>query len=359
MPSTYIICAAGEGTRFHDTFGTLPKACIRLHETTLLEWSLRSLPIYADDTLIVITQKKHRVRDKLILHIQNIYPFLKLHWLEIDQVTRGQLETALLARSYSPPENSVVIFNCDTFFQSKTLFTTMQNYAIDGIIPCARASGSSWSFCRTDGTPKIIEVKEKDPISEWASVGFYYFRDGEHFFHAAETMLKKSAVHEYYVAPLYQEYINAGKNIVIDEVSLFKPMGTPEQIETFWSLSIDTVKLQNTKPVLVIDLDDTITIEDPHVPYPDKTPNVDVIQKMQEFHDAGWEIIIYSSRRMETCKNEEAKILANIGKITLDWLAKHNVPYDGLRFGKPYARNGFYVDDKAMRPDDFLKLAPK
>lgn len=116
--------------------------------------------------------------------------------------------------------------------------------------------------------------------------------------------------------------------------------------------------LQNLQPVLVVDLDDTITCEEPGVAYPDKKPNLPIIEKMREFFDAGWEIIIFTSRRMDTFGSNEALVIGNIGGTTFEWLKKHNVPYTGVRFGKPYAKNGFYIDDKALRPDEFLTLNP-
>jgi capsule biosynthesis phosphatase len=41
----------------------------------------------------------------------------------------------------------------------------------------------------------------------------------------------------------------------------------------------------------------------------------------------------------------------------LEWLAKWNVPYDEILFGKPWpGRKGFYIDDRTVRPDEFLSL---
>ena len=360
MSVAYVICAAGEGSRFRKDFGDLPKSLIKLCGHTLLEWSLRSLPVFSDDKLILITQKKHRLKEKCLKLVQNLYPFNYIEWIEIPELTRGQLETASLARPYVSDEDSLVIYNCDTYFQSKTLEQLFNNPTVEGVIPCAKAEGSAWSFCKTDENGKIVEVKEKVRISEWATVGLYYFRDSKLFFSKAEEALNNpTSDKEYFVAPLYQWYIDNNKNIVMDKVTLFKPMGTPDQIEEFWNITITEVKSENEKPVLVIDLDNTITIDEPGVPYPDKKPNQPVIDKLKEFKNAGWEIIILSSRQMATRKNDESKALANIGEITFKWLREHDVPFDGLKFGKPYARNGFYVDDKGLRPDEFLKIEVK
>jgi len=54
----------------------------------------------------------------------------------------------------------------------------------------------------------------------------------------------------------------------------------------------------------------------------------------------------------------------NVGKINvhtlptiLDWLERHKVPYDEVIVGKPWCGfDGFYVDDKAIRPSEFTSM---
>lgn len=111
------------------------------------------------------------------------------------------------------------------------------------------------------------------------------------------------------------------------------------------------------KKVIVMDFDNTITKEDSTVPYESKTPNLPVIEKIREYKELGFEIIIHTARRMRTHQNDEAKVLADIGVKSIQWLQEHNVPFDGIKFGKPYGENGFYVDDKTIRPSEFLKLS--
>lgn len=361
MAISYIICAAGAGKRFQKVLGNIPKALITIDEVPLLEWSLQSLPIYGDDEIIFITQREHQVKHKLLDYVRKKYRFNVIKWFEVDALTRGQLETAFLVKDLVSKGNSIAIFNCDTYFQSKTLYNLMQDPSIDGIVPCAQAEGDSWSFCKVNENDEIIDIKEKERISNWCSVGLYYFKDAELFFSLAKESLDKTAVtgNEYYIAPLYQQYIKLGLKLKLDRVTLFKPMGTPEQMHEFWGIDEATLKLSNKSPVLVVDLDNTITIDDPKVSYENKTPNLPIINKIKEFKAAGWEIVIFSSRRMNTYHNDESKIIASISKITVDWLNNYEVPFDGLKFGKPFARHGFYVDDKAMRPDEFLKQDPK
>ncbi|MGE0830942.1 MAG: capsular biosynthesis protein, partial [Hyphomonadaceae bacterium] len=63
------------------------------------------------------------------------------------------------------------------------------------------------------------------------------------------------------------------------------------------------------------------------------------------------------SRNMNTYQGNIGLITANTAKTLMAWLDKHAVPYDELHVGKPWPGNGgFYVYDKAIRPDEFVKL---
>lgn len=358
MPITYCISAAGEGSRFKALFGETPKPLIRLSGICLLELSLRSLPISFGDRIIIITRKHHRVKDNLFFTIKSQYPFNEVYWQEIEELTKGQLETVYNAKEYFNLEDSLVIFNCDTYFQSHSLTMLMADKDIEGIIPCHKESGDCWSFCRTksENDNLVVAVAEKVRISDWASVGLYYFKDIKKFLHFTEQELSNKISTEYFVAPLYNKYLANGERIVINRVDLFKPMGTPEQIEYYWPIKISDVIQQNQKKVLVVDLDNTITIDESHIDYKYKQANHLLICKLKEYKAKGYEIIVSSSRRMKTHNNDEAKLLAEIGDVTIKWLKEHDVPFDGLKFGKPLAENGFYIDDKAVRPNEFVNL---
>lgn len=71
------------------------------------------------------------------------------------------------------------------------------------------------------------------------------------------------------------------------------------------------------------------------------------IDKIKQLKQVGHYIIIYTARRMKTHNANTAKVIADIGKITLDWLDRHNIPYDEIVFGKPWA--DIYIDDNGFR----------
>ncbi|MFB2351434.1 hypothetical protein ACETUS_30055, partial [Priestia megaterium] len=68
-------------------------------------------------------------------------------------------------------------------------------------------------------------------------------------------------------------------------------------------------------------------------------------------------IIICTARNMRTHGGQLGKINALTLPIVLDWLARHDIPYDEIHVGKPWCgTGGFYVDDKAVRPSEFATL---
>lgn len=113
-----------------------------------------------------------------------------------------------------------------------------------------------------------------------------------------------------------------------------------------------------TKKSICFDLDDTICFPnhcatDSYKKYGLALPNHDVIKTMWDLKDHGYHIVILSARRMVTHQGDMVKILDDIGEITIDWLKKHDVPYDELIFGKPYVTT-YYVDDKGMNLNDYM-----
>ena len=87
-------------------------------------------------------------------------------------------------------------------------------------------------------------------------------------------------------------------------------------------------------------------------------PIIPVIEKLREYKAKGFEIVISSSRNMRTYEGNVGKINVHTLPIIMDWLERHNVPYDEIYVGKPWCgHDGFYVDDRAVRPDEFALMS--
>lgn len=106
---------------------------------------------------------------------------------------------------------------------------------------------------------------------------------------------------------------------------------------------------------LILDLDDTIcrTI---NRDYRNALPDLEVIERIKAYKKEGFEIVISTSRNVRTYNGSIGLINANTLPVIIEWLESHEVPYDELYIGKPWCgEEGFYVDDKAVRPSEFSR----
>lgn len=108
---------------------------------------------------------------------------------------------------------------------------------------------------------------------------------------------------------------------------------------------------------LVFDLDGTLTIDDPNLPYPEKQPNIEVVAQLRKYHADGFEIVICTARNMRTYAASIGLINTHTIPGIIAWLEKHSIPFNEIHVGKPWCgHDGFYIDDKAIRPSEFAKL---
>lgn len=110
--------------------------------------------------------------------------------------------------------------------------------------------------------------------------------------------------------------------------------------------------------VIVLDIDRTLARErEAGQSYEDVLPHRAVLSKLREYRENGFYIIVYTSREMNLHQGNLGRILAKTAPTLFAWLVKHDVPYDEIYFGKPWTgKNGFFVDDRAIRPSEFAQL---
>ena len=109
---------------------------------------------------------------------------------------------------------------------------------------------------------------------------------------------------------------------------------------------------------IVFDLDGVICeLKKPSESYKEVKPKLDVIKLINNLHENGDHIIIYTGRHMRSCNGDVEEVIKKVGKITKEWLKKWNVEYDELIFGKPYA--DMYIDDLGITYDSSNKLKEK
>lgn len=108
---------------------------------------------------------------------------------------------------------------------------------------------------------------------------------------------------------------------------------------------------------IIMDLDETICSKGSG-DYSEAQLRPYIKDKLIGYKELGFEIVISTSRNMRTYEGNIGKIAANTLPVILKWLADHEIPYDEIYIGKPWCGDeGFYVDDKSIRPDEFERLS--
>lgn len=111
---------------------------------------------------------------------------------------------------------------------------------------------------------------------------------------------------------------------------------------------------------LIVDIDGTLCdLKTPEQSYLDVAPKPSVIEQLRTYQTAGFRIVLFTSRQMRTYNGNLGQINKYTAPVTAKWLNRYDVPYDEIMFGKPWAgRGGYYIDDRAFRPSEFLNHTP-
>jgi NDP-sugar pyrophosphorylase family protein len=233
-----VIPMAGRGSRFADAGYTFPKPLIDVKGKTMIEAVVNNLKPKTDHRFIFVVQKEHYEKYDLYHVLQNATGN-KFEIIQIDGVTEGAACTVLTALQYIDNQDDLLIANSDQFVEVDidAFIENGRQPGVDGLIMTFRASHPKWSYARTDESGKVLEVAEKKMISDKATVGIYYFRQGRDFVHAAQAMIEKDirTNNEFYVCPVYNELILDNQEIRLDEIKAeqMHGLGTPEDLNDF------------------------------------------------------------------------------------------------------------------------------
>ena len=236
-----VITMGGLGSRFRKAGYKVPKYMIEAKGKTLFEWSIISLEGYKKDVVqyIFIAMKDEDldiagfVRSKC-----EELGIIDYHLILLDYLTDGQATTATLAEKYWNSEHALLIYNIDTYVEPGQM--NSEELRGDGFIPCFKAEGDHWSFVRLDEQGRVVEIKEKQRISDHCTLGAYYFSSARLYrelyeeFYSDDSQMEKN---EKYIAPLYNLMIEKGMPVTISIVDAAKVhvLGTPEELQVFLS----------------------------------------------------------------------------------------------------------------------------
>jgi len=228
-----VIPMAGAGKRFADAGYSFPKPLIDIKGKPMIQVVVENLNI--DANYIYLVQKEHNERYNISTMLNLLTPNCKV--LEVDEITEGAACTALIAKDLINNSNPVLFANSDQYidWDSSDFMYRMSETEADGGILTFESYHPKWSFAKVDSKGLVVEVAEKNPISNEATVGLYYWKMGSDFVKYAEQMIEKNlrVNGEFYICPVYNEAILDSKSIITSRVSKMWGLGTPEDLKAF------------------------------------------------------------------------------------------------------------------------------
>lgn len=230
-----VIPMAGEGSRFSNADYTFPKPLIDVDGKPMIQRVVENLPFDAD--FIFLVRKEHLEKYE-VGSLLNVITKGRYEIVVVDQLTEGAACTVLLAKDYINSGESLLIANSDQVIHySPHNFDLLRKLSPPStdFIWTFNATSPKWSFVRTNSGGRIVEVAEKNPISNIATCGVYYWEQGEVFVHYAEEMIEKNirVNGEFYVCPVHALAIEGGRNIYPFYVDKMWGLGTPEDLNEY------------------------------------------------------------------------------------------------------------------------------
>lgn len=229
---------AGEGSRFRDAGWTTPKPLIELDGKVLFMRAIDSLAVEgAPMAYTFIVRQEHIDRYGIDKMIRQVLPQAEV--LSVDHTTGGAVETCMIARDSIADEDAVVVMDCDLQFESRRFseliaksLATRGEEARGGALVSFRSSLPKYSYAEVDATGRVVRTAEKEPISDHALCGAYFFASGREFKAAADRLLNEPIMlkPEYYVSLLYNYLLADGSPVDIAEMEDYRSYGTPEEL---------------------------------------------------------------------------------------------------------------------------------
>lgn len=234
-----VIPMAGRGSRFAETGYIMPKPLIDVFGHPMIEYVTKNIKPNCDHRFIYICQEEHLKKYGLADELNRMSPGCEI--ITIDHITEGAACTVLLAEKYIDNDDALMIANSDQFVDTDINEYLAEIKEKDGLIMTMPSEDPKWSYIMSDEEGNVTIVKEKEVISKEATVGIYNYKHGRDFIKYANQMINKNirVNNEFYVAPAYNEMIEAGMKIGFCNVgSKMYGLGIPDDLSYFMSQDV-------------------------------------------------------------------------------------------------------------------------
>lgn len=236
-----LIPAVGKGERFKGSKYKLPKPNIEVEGLPMLVQSAKSLKLNGTYIFLI---REGDLRNNLVENIYKEFPKAKIGVVSHD--TEGAASTALIAEQLIDNSNELIIANCDQIMNKEVWNTDLvlkQLRKYDAGLVTISSEDKKHSYARLQDN-LVVEVVEKEVVSNVALTGIHYWKHGRDFVKSAKQLIdngRRSFNGEYYIGPTYNELIKNGNKVGICMIpnNAIYFIGTPDDLELYESRQIN------------------------------------------------------------------------------------------------------------------------
>jgi NDP-sugar pyrophosphorylase family protein len=234
-----VIPMAGLGSRFSQAGYKVPKPLIPIHGIPMYQVVVNNLMHESIASLTIVCPRGWGLLREIVGALST--HDVPLNIVEVDELTEGPASTVWLAKPHLHPDLPVVVANSDQYVDAdlSEFYDRVSGSGSRSVILCMEDSDKKWSYVRQSSEGLAEEVREKQVISNLATVGIYGFSSANVMLEAFQEMFsaKDSTLGEYFVAPAYNYIIKQGHPVSVVNLgpvgTVMHGMGIPVDFESF------------------------------------------------------------------------------------------------------------------------------
>jgi len=238
-----VIPMAGLGKRFSDCGYKLPKPFLPLGNKTMIEYVIANLNqvnqfSHHSFFFTFIVNRKQLDITEFESKLNKIFNRSDYQIIDIDYVPQGPADSSLIGVVQTDIQLPLIITNCDQIIEDYN-FALLEKFceinAVDGVLGTFHSSSPKNSYVKLSDSNEVIDVREKEVISNVATNGFHWWKKGLYFVESVNQMKRNNDTvnGEYYVAPSYNYMIQRGMKVMPYAFNMHYPIGTPKDYEAY------------------------------------------------------------------------------------------------------------------------------
>jgi NDP-sugar pyrophosphorylase family protein len=211
----------------------MPKPLIEVNGEPMISKAIKSLNLDGNYFFVIAKNQFTSLVEETITAIKPGSKFI-----EIDYITEGPANSALLFRDQINTGEELVIANCDQIMEwnSENFLHNVRLY--DGAVVTYHTDTDKNSYARLDKKGLVVEIREKEVISNVSLNGIHYWKKGSYFVNSADKMMElqdRAPNGEFYIGPTYNHMIRQGLTVGIYHIpnEQHHPVGIPDDLKKY------------------------------------------------------------------------------------------------------------------------------